>query len=281
MVIRKPIVAGKFYSSRKEELIEQIEESFKSKFGPGKLPKIGKGDPITAAVVPHAGYFFSGACAAHSYLEIAKSDKPDIFILIGPNHSSMNRTSLSTDDWETPLGVAKNDKEFARTLEIPINPDAHRFEHSLEVQLPFLQYIYGGDFKFVPISVTDAEGIAEKIHRAIGSTGKNAVLVISSDMTHHGISYGYAPFVKDPEKGMKKLDMGAIDLIKNLDADGFERFLEKTRATICGAGPLKIMMEYAKLANASTVKLLNYYTSGDISGDYDTAVGYVSLVISK
>jgi AmmeMemoRadiSam system protein B len=279
MTVRKPIVAGQFYPNRKEELMEQIDECFMSKFGPGKLPETGNGKHIAAAIVPHAGYFYSGACASHSYLEVAKSSNPDVFVMLGPNHSGMERTSVSADDWQTPLGIARNDVEFAEAMDIPINPSAHRFEHSIEVQLPFLQRIYGDDFRFVPIIITNTDGIAKKIAKASEITGKKITLIISSDMTHYGIGYGYLPFEDDSGRKMKELDMGAIEMIKRLDARGFNDYIQSTGATICGTGPINIGIEYCRISDATTVKLLKYYTSGDITGDHSTAVGYASLIL--
>ena len=280
MGVRKPIVAGQFYPGNKQELIRQIEESFRHKFGPGKLPKLGKANRILGAVVPHAGYFFSGACAAHSYHAIAGAKKPGIFVLVGPNHSGMGSTSVSVQDWETPLGIAHVDKGFAESLGISTDPSSHRFEHSVEVQLPFLQYIYG-DFRFVAISTNEASGIAEKIKKAADETGSNITLIASSDMTHYGTGYGYAPFHSNVKENIYKLDKGALDFVRKLDIIGFRQYLSETGSTMCGAGPVEIMMNFCKLANATKVKLLKYYTSGDIINDYDTAVGYASLVVMK
>ena len=279
--IRKPVVAGQFYAGDKKGLVQQIERSFKSEFGPGKLPKIGNGKRITAALVPHAGYFFSGSCAAHSYHEVAGAEKPDVFVVMGPNHSGLGQTSTSLEDWETPLGIAKVDKEFAKALDIEINTSSMKAEHSIEVQLPFLQYIYGDRFRFVPICVTKGAGIADKIKSAVDETEKTVTLVTSSDMTHYGMGYGYMPFLDDVKENMYKLDKKALELVEKLDTRGFKEYLEQTSATVCGASPVVIMMEYCRMLGATTVKLLKYYTSGDIINDYSSAVGYASLVILK
>ena len=144
-MVRKPIVAGTFYEAEEEALNEQIKNCFLSKFGPGRLPEIKKEKKekaVLGIIVPHAGYVYSGACAAYAYKEIAESASPDLFVIIGLSHSGYS-SCISLEDWETPLGIARNDKDFGRSLiktGLKQNETAHSQEHSIEVQLPFLQF---------------------------------------------------------------------------------------------------------------------------------------------
>jgi AmmeMemoRadiSam system protein B len=279
MGIREPAVAGQFYAGDKEGLIKQIEASFKSKFGPGELPEVSESKKVLGAVVPHAGYVFSGPCASHVYAEIAASEKPDVFVILGTNHRMAGGNSTMLGTWKTPLGKAKINDEFARELDININEEVHRFEHSIEVQLPFLQYILKNKLSFVPILVSDIKDLDKKIVTAIGSTGKGITTIASSDMTHFGFNYGFLPFVDNVKENMQKLDGEAIEKIKALDDNGFLKYLEKTEATICGSMPIVTLIRVCKALGAERAKLLKYYTSGDMIGDYSSAVGYASLVI--
>jgi len=143
-MVRKPIVSGQFYEADSEKLKTQIRECFTSKFGPGSLPGKVKKGLVKGAISPHAGYAFSGPGAAFVYKEMAESKRPDLFIMLGPNHTGLGRTSVLLDDFETPLGIAKVDKVFGKKLiknsEIDHDSSAHLNEHSIEVQIPFLQF---------------------------------------------------------------------------------------------------------------------------------------------
>lgn len=284
---REAVVAGMFYEGAEKRLKQQIEGCFKSEFGPGKLPgKAGSGR-VVGAISPHAGYLYSGAGAAWVYKEIAESQMPDVFVVLGTNHTGMGSTSTLLDDWRTPLGNAKVDKEFGKTLIensiVADNEDAHMQEHSIEVQLPFLQYVYGEKLKFVPVMVSQFipyEKLAEGIKKAAEITKKKVCVIASSDFTHFGANYGYVPFEKHVKNSLYHLDRQAIDLICSLNVNGFHDFVERFRATICGFAPITVLMEYCKLMGVKG-KLLKYYTSGDIVGDYSNAVGYGAIVFKK
>ena len=143
MAIRKPIVAGQFYPADPEALEQELKKSFTHKFGPGSLPGKRTGKKVYAAISPHAGYFFSGAGAAHVFKEIGEAEFPDTYIILGVNHTGP-WTCTSDEDWETPLGTVKCDTELAKKLGekgIPIKNPSHHGEHSIEVQLPFLQFV--------------------------------------------------------------------------------------------------------------------------------------------
>ena len=287
MAIRKPIVAGQFYEGDFDSLNKQIIECFESKKGPGALPINKRNGCVLGVVAPHAGYLFSGPCAAWSYKEIAESEFPDLFVIIGPNHSGAGRTSTILDDWETPFGIIKTDEEFGKKLIsnscIVEDATAHLHEHSIEVQLPFLQFVskdYLKDLRFIPITIGFDRNIKELalgIKKTIEESGKKVCVIASSDFTHYGFSYGYVPFSANVKENMQKLDNGAISFIKALDSEGFLNYVKAKEATICGAVPIAILIELMK-DKAKKVNLMHYYTSADIMGDYNNAVGYASIV---
>lgn len=281
-MVRKPIVASQFYEGTTKALVEEVRNCFTSKFGPGSLPEKKISKEIKGAIVPHAGYFYSGAGASHVYKALAESKKPDLFLIFGPNHTGLGQTSICLDDFETPLGIAKVDKEFGNALiknsNLENNPSVHQYEHSIEVQIPFLQYVLK-DFMFLPIVISSAaylDDIAEAIKKTIKETKKKVCLIASSDFTHYGFSYGYAPFSDNIRENIEKLDNGAIEYIKKMDSNGFLSYINKTGATICGYLPIALLL---KTLEQGKVELLNYYMSGDVVNDYSTSVSYASIVI--
>lgn len=290
--VRKPVFAGSFYSSDKNELIKQIENSFTSKLGPGKIEKerrSQKRKEIKGIISPHAGYAYSGACAAHAYKELSKANKPNLYLVIGTNHSGIGNSDflMSFQDFETPLEISRTEKWFVkkimdRTSITEENDLAHNREHSIEVQLPFLQYINPGA-KIVPIitSTKDFNSI-NKLARVIANLakaeGKKILPIASSDFTHFGEAYNFIPFKTDIKKNLNELDKKAIELIEKLKTAEFLKYSEKT--TICGAGAIALCMEICKQLTAKSGKLLKYYTSADITKDYSNAVGYASMIIT-
>ncbi|RMF89482.1 MAG: AmmeMemoRadiSam system protein B, partial [Methanobacteriota archaeon] len=164
-MVRTPHVAGQFYEADPERLRRQIEGSFLHPLGPGALPEKGAARSerdIVACISPHAGYMYSGPPAAHVYHALSGQEPPSRVVILGPNHTGIGGVlSTSIEDWATPLGVARVDREAVAALNIPVDEYAHRYEHSLEVQLPFLQYIYGDSFMFAPviISATGPNGV--------------------------------------------------------------------------------------------------------------------------
>ena len=191
--MRYPAVAGAFYSASKEGLEKEIKACFSKGAG---LPKFGNKRSLLAVVAPHAGYVYSGWVAAFSYSKIAENYKePPTFVIVGPNHTGTGSgVSISKEDWENPLGVVKNDYVLGEAIRenskfIDFDEVAHRDEHSVEVQLPFLQFLYK-EFKFVPIcmmmqDLETAEDVASAVFNAANKTKKEVVLVASSDFTHY------------------------------------------------------------------------------------------------
>jgi len=296
--MRKPIVAGQFYDATKTELIRQLESCFKHNLGPG-MPRVPvKEEKIYGIISPHAGYIYSGPCASYSYKELAELNKtsfPETFIILGPNHQGAGNSlfALSLENFETPLGVVSNDTEFGaklieKTSHLGLENDeqAHQYEHSLEVQLPFLQFISGLVKKqpmIVPIIISTQEydkclALGRKIAEIAQEMNKNICVVASSDMTHYGVNYGFLPFPHNQETKtkLKELDRKSINHILKLNSDSF--YKEAIKTTICGTTAIVTAIEACKVLGSKKANFLKYYTSGDILKDYTNAVGYASLV---
>ncbi|MBN2142914.1 AmmeMemoRadiSam system protein B [Candidatus Woesearchaeota archaeon] len=295
--MREPMYAGSFYPRSEKALVKAIEACFGGAYGPGVLPNLSKHAPkhaktsasvevkavVKAVISPHAGYAYSGMAAAWSYKALAEAGLPDVFIILAPNHRGAV-SGISVDTFKTPLGLVRVDQDFANLLAkkgtIPINNAVHELEHSLEVQLPFLQYVFekqAEKIKIVPILVSsdiDLKKAAIDLKEAIIDSGKKVCFIVSSDFTHFGPNFGYLPFKDDLRNKISELDMRAVEIIKLGDADSFEEFLEATDDTICGASPITLMLRTVKFTKSTLEK---YYVSGDLSGDYLNSVSYVSM----
>ena len=294
MINRKPVFAGSFYEASFAKLEKQIKGCFYDKFGPGDLPAGRSRKRAFCIICPHAAYKYSGQCAAWAHKEIAEAECPELFIVVGPNHSGIGPgfATFLFSDWETPFGTAGVDKDSGQELmkqfkKLENNWSVHQDEHSIEVQLPFLQLVNMdklNEIKFLPIAVggLDFKSCKELGH-AIAGLEKDFVLIVSSDFTHYGRNYGYVPFVHNKKENLYRMDREAIEFIKNFDSEGFYNFVLKKRATICGAAPIIVGIEACKAMKAREIKrcrLLQYYASGDITGDFENCVGYGALVFS-
>ena len=276
--MRKAVVAGQFYPEDKTALLEEVK---------GFIGKRKENKEIKGVIVPHAGYTYSGKCAGEVYRLLDLTGKS--VILLGVNHQGRGEDiAVSLDDFETPLGIVKNDKILSEKI-IEISETAkkdeptHLYEHSLEVQLPFLQFL-NKDVKIVPIVLKNynyqiCKKLAFDIYQAIKELKleKEIIIVASSDFTHFGAGYGFMPFSDNVKENLYNLDKGAIKLIEEMDAEKFLNYASKT--TICGSGGIATCIELCKLLGAKKGKLVDYYTSGDITRDYDVAVGYAGLVL--
>ncbi len=279
---RRPVVADQFYEGDAEALRLQIKSCFLNHLGPGKLPEVNfhmHPREVVGLICPHAGYMYSGAIAASGYFELAQDGLPDTVVVLGPNHTGYGSglSLMREGTWQTPLGDIQVDTELAdailsETSIVDVDELAHRFEHSIEVQLPFLQYLYGDKFKLVPICflMQDYDSAAE-VGRALTEVldTRNAVVIASSDMTHY-----------EPAKQAEKKDRLALDAVAALDACRFYETVEAQNITACGYAPITALITYAQGVNAKA-KLLNYHNSGDTSGDYSSVVGYASLLFKK
>jgi len=280
--IRRPYVAGQFYAGSQQSLKAQIEQCFKHELGPGALPKVAdkRLEKIAGLVCPHAGYMYSGPVAAHGYYRLAQEGKPDVVVLFGPNHSgSGSALALMKEGfWRTPLGDVEIDTATADLILrasniIDVDESAHAFEHSIEVQLPFLQFLYGSSFKFVPIcflmqDLQSSREVGSAVAKALG--GRNAVVIASTDMTHY-----------EPQRMAEKKDKAAIEAMIKLDEEELNSTIEAYSMSMCGYGPTMATITAAKALGAKKAELLCYKTSGDVVGDYSAVVGYASLMFTK
>lgn len=277
MQIRTPAVAGMFYPSEKKELKKSIKECFLHKFGPGKIPPSNIKKRIFGVICPHAGYMYSGPIACHSFYAIS-SDVPELFIIIGPNHWRIGSDIATMKDckWNTPLGDVEVDSEMADKIShlleiIDIDYFSHTQEHSLEVQIPILQEMYS-DFKILPISmINQNEDVAKNIGLAIAKiVEKKKIMIIgSSDFTHY-----------EQNEFAHEQDMALIEPILKLDVKKFYDVLEDRNVSACGYGAIASTMVACKELGATKGELLKYATSGDITGDKSSVVGYGSIVFT-
>jgi len=271
-----------FYAGTSGALRKQIEGCFTHKLGPGSLPKVAdrKLESIIGLVCPHAGYMYSGPVAAHAYHHLAKDGKPDTVVIFGPNHTGRGSALAIMKEgmWRTPIGDVEIDsvtaKEILRESQIiDADDSAHAFEHSIEVQLPFLQYLFGSAFKFVPICflMQDLESSRE-VGRAVARAllGKNALVIASTDMTHY-----------EPQERASRKDNMVIDAALKLDEERFYSAIETYDVSACGYGPVTAAITAAKALGAKKAELLCYRTSGDVIGDFSAVVGYASIAFTK
>jgi len=297
MRVRRASAWG-FHPFNSKEEKKEIEWCFTSKHGVGELPKNQEHGErrIIGAVVPHAGLVYSGSIAGYTYHSIAKDGAPETFVIIGVNHRGYPGFNTMLDGiWKMPLGDVEVDSELAKAITknseyVDINPEAQDQEHSIEVQLPFLQYIYNGKFKIVPITVgygdyTMCENVGKAIAKAVKDQQKDTVILGSTDFIHYGPNYGYAPVGMKPfEKALKWMndaDKSIIDIILKLDAEKLVKTIQDKGYTMCGSLPVATMIVAAKELGAKEAKLLKYATSHDTGGGTDLIVGYGSIIILK
>ena len=287
--MRYPAVAGAFYERSRDALLRQIRECYTHPLGPGRPAELRSGPRrLVGLVVPHAGYVYSGPVAAHSYAALAADGWPASFVVFGPNHHGQGAPlALTSHDWQTPLGIAAIDKELHDSLsKPPLEEDilAHRDEHSIEVQLPFLQHL-SERVRFVPICMAFQEyEIATEVGELVAETvrGKDVLLIASSDFTHVGSQY-----FQLPPKGRtapdfaQEQDAKAIEPILALDPKHFAAKVAQDDISMCGYGAVTAMLTAAKRLGATDAKLLKYATSSDVSRDTKMAVGYGAIAVYR
>jgi len=280
--VRRPCQAGAYYEGNAESLKRQIESCFLNKLGPGEIPEVAKAGlrEVIGLVCPHAGYMFSGPVAAHAYHKLALDGKPDTVVIFGPNHTGYGSALAVMNEgvWRTPLGDVDVDSETANRIVhesriVDVDDSAHRLEHSIEVQLPFIQYLYGSELKIVPIcflmqDLSSAREVGQSVAKVLG--GKNAVVIASSDMTHY----------EQQERATEK-DKLALEAVEALNEAKFFSTVETQHISTCGYGPIIALMTAAKFLGAKEAKLLCYKTSGDVIGDYSSVVGYAAVCFTK
>lgn len=307
MIERKAFFAGHWYSHNKEDLIRDLELHFQNEiFGPGELPKSQYKDSrtIIGGVSPHAGYAYSGPCAAHTYLNLFKERIPDTIIVLGTHHHYYSKVGLmEKGEWKTPLGNLKIDEELSALIldhAKIITEDTSGFinyqEHNIEIQLPFVKYCAGeSEVKILPIKITnhinrkEMNSISNSIANAINAINKDVVLVASSDMSHYDVS------TDSQLKTLKEIDHTVIDQFLNFNPENIltpenivsEKVYAQFRAdqrgpSICGRQTIATLVSICKKLEATQSKLLKYYCSKDISPSPGTwTVGYFSGIVAK
>jgi len=278
--LRPPAVAGAFYEGSRSGLIRQIEWCYRHPHGPGQVPSTVSGPRrILALVSPHAGYMYSGPVAAHGFSELSGDGRPSSVVIIGPNHTGMGSgvAIALAGRWKTPLGEVALDGDLGKRIMeeseiIDQDETAHAHEHSIEVQLPFLQHLFG-ELRMVPICMMmqdpeTSREVGEAIARAC--SGKDVLIIASTDFTHY-----------EPRESAYAKDREAIEKILQLDPDGLMEVIEERNITMCGPGPVCASLWAAREMGARKARLLKYATSGDTGPPMEEVVGYASISIRR
>jgi MEMO1 family protein len=272
--VREPAVSGTFYPSN-PDVLKQDLQAFLS-----KVRYDGALNDIVGLVSPHAGYMYSGQTAAYGYKAITGSSY-DTVILLAPSHRSFFVGAAVQDEgaYKTPLGTVPIDENLAAKLVrmggvVRSDANAHRGEHALEVQLPFLQFVLG-DFSILPIIMgtqdsASCEELSASICQAIRDTAKKYLIVGSSDLSH------YYPY-----ESARDLDMKIVARLEAFDEQGLMADIAGEKAEACGAGPIATTMMICRRLGATSSRVLQYVNSGDVSGDRSSVVGYVSCAFFK
>jgi AmmeMemoRadiSam system protein B len=280
---RSPVVAGSFYPSSEATLRDTIKDCFLGRLGPGKLPlAIEKKEErnILGLISPHAGYMYSGPVAAHGYYQLGREKKPQSVVIIGPNHTGLGPgiSIYPDEEWVTPLGRVRVNESLAQKIitasdAFSSDKNAHILEHSIEVQLPFLQFLYEDDFEIVPICMRDQTfETSYELGKAISESSKenDPLIIASTDFTHY-----------ESADSARKKDQMALEAILRLDADGLLQTVYRIDISMCGAGPVAAMLTASRGLGAKKVELIAYQTSGDVTGDLTAVVGYASVKVTK
>ncbi len=267
-MIRKPAVSGQFYPSNPAALEKEVRSYFDTDVKPVKALGI---------VSPHAGYIYSGRVAGEVFCRV---EVPERVVIMGPNHRGRGTDAavMSSGKWSMPMGDVTLDTELAGKLIsssklVKENESAHAMEHSLEVQVPFVQAIRD-DFLLTPLalghlSLSECLKLGEALAAAIKEIKEDVLIVASSDMTHY-----------EPHESAKEKDMDAVEHILNLDPEGLYDTVRGRGITMCGVLPVTVMLKAAIVLGAKKAELIDYKTSGETSGDYGSVVGYAGLIVS-
>ena len=264
--VRTPAVAGRFYPGRADELLREVRK-FTSPAIAGRVAAIG-------CVAPHAGYIYSGGVAGAVYSRV---EIPERCVILCPNHTGKGRALaiMASTTWQTPLGEVAADAELSTLLlrrfpALQEDSAAHRGEHAIEVQLPFLQALQP-KLRIVPTAVGTSDfdvlrGLGEALADAIAD--EKVLIIASSDMNHY-----------ESDAITRVKDRKAIDCVLALDARGLWEVVMNEDISMCGFGPTVVMLTAANLLGATSATLIKYATSGEVSGDYESVVGYAGIIV--
>jgi len=267
--VRTPAVAGRFYPGHREELLREIRQ-YTAPAETSRLSAIG-------CVAPHAGYMYSGHVAGAVY---ARLEIPQRCVVLCPNHTGVGHplAAMTRAAWQTPLGEVAPDPELGDALLrafslLHENSSAHRAEHAIEVQLPFLQ-TRQPELRFVPIAIGTSDfevlsGLGEALASVISAQSEKVLIVASSDMNHY-----------ESDAVTRVKDHKAIARVLALDPRGLWDVVMKEDISMCGFGPTVVMLTAAKQLGATSATLVKYATSGDVSGDREAVVGYAGIIVT-
>ena len=270
---RKPVVAGSFYPSNPEQLKKDIDIYLND------AEKKKLDGEVLGIVCPHAGYVYSGPIAAYSYKQLIKSDV-ELAIVLAPSHRArFNGASvIDSGTYETPLGLVEIDEKIGRALlnesHFSLIKEVHAAEHSLEVQVPFLQRVLK-DFKIIPIVIGSndlnyCKAIADELYNTIKKEARKFAVVISTDLSHY-----------HPYDAAVKIDRQYIDALKSFNEEKLDNVIAMNKAEACGHGPVLSGLMLCKKLGANKVDILHYANSGDTAGSKSEVVGYLSAAILK
>ncbi len=275
-----------FYEGEVGQLAASIERCFTGPLGPGEVPQVAeerKGD-VLGLVCPHAGYVYSGSACAHSMKALYEDGIPQTVIVMGPNHQGMGApVAVSPESgWQTPMGPVIIDdtmaKEIVETSKyVSYDSVAHSREHSLEVIMPFLQYAQKEDLKTLPIAIThlnfdEAIKLVEDLGSALAKVAgtHDTMIIASTDFTHY-----------EPRDVAEKYDQMAYEAIEAMDGKKLVETVYTNNITMCGVVGTAVMLEACKKQGATKAEKLAYYTSGEVSGDMSSVVGYMAVAVKK
>ncbi|MFC1897147.1 AmmeMemoRadiSam system protein B [Chloroflexota bacterium] len=266
-MIRNPVVSGQFYPESPSQLKTMIK---------GMVDEKTVKEEVIGLVLPHAGYIYSGPVAGAA---ISRIKFKDTFIIMGPNHTGRGEplSVMTQGSWKTPFGKVEIDSELCKQIlatssHLEEDYIAHQHEHSIEVQLPFLQY-FKKDIKLVPIILAYSSGatykeIGRELAKAIKDLNREVIIIASSDMNHY-----------EPQESAQSKDNKAIEAILDLDEDELLKRVDELNISMCGYAPAVSLISAAKELGIAGAELVKYQTSGDTTGDYTSVVGYAGIII--
>jgi MEMO1 family protein len=267
-MIRKPAVAGRFYPANPDELRNDLN---------GFIEPIETKSKALGVVVPHAGYMYSGHVAGAVYSRI---ELPARNIVLCPNHTGFGvpLSIMRSGAWRTPLGDLEIDEELCAELmksepRLEADVEAHRLEHAIEVQLPFIQHLRASSVRFVPIALGTGnldrlQELGRALATVVHAVAPEALIIASSDMNHY-----------ESDAITRVKDRKAIDQMLALNPEGLYDVVRREHISMCGYGPAISMLTAANILGASAAELVRYATSGDVSLDFDRVVGYAGITV--